>query len=182
MIAHVEPFAEGACGSHTRRGWIRNSSGDSLPNRHKRSLRLVMPACKPSTPPSWRTRPNCTTWSCVRCAPAIRGPCSGFRLFGTNRDLTARALVMDPRGVLREKMRLHRLQSVKNCQRVLTVFLITYRQSDGNRLREVLLGTVRSAKKGLHQANARSRRVQSRRRPLFPEARFEELGHPCKCS
>jgi hypothetical protein len=113
MIAHVEPFAEGACGSHTRRGWIRNSSGDSLPNRHKRSLRLVMPACKPSTPPSWRTRPNCTTWSCVRCAPAIRGPCSGFRLFGTNRDLTARALVMDPRGVLREKIRLHRLQSVK---------------------------------------------------------------------
>src|SRR5258706_9288104 len=46
-----------------------------------------MPACKASTRTSWRTRPNCTTWSCVRCARAIRGP--------------SRA-VMDPRGVLRD--------------------------------------------------------------------------------
>jgi len=91
--------------------------------------------------------------------------------------------VMDPRGVLREKIRLRRLQSVKKLSKGVDSFFdhisavgrqSIARSSAGN-------STV-PPKKGLHQANARSRRVQSRRRPLFPEARFEELGHPCKCS
>src|SRR5450631_3606094 len=84
---------------------------------------------------------------------------------------------MDPRGVLREKIRLRRLQSVKKLSKGVDSFFdhisavgrqSIARSSAGN-------STV-PPKKGLHQANARSRRVQSRRRPLFPEARFEELG------
>ena len=38
-----------------------------------------------------RTRRSATTWSCARCAPAIRGRCSGCRRSGTSRHPTARA-------------------------------------------------------------------------------------------
>ena len=35
--------------------------------------------------------PQRTTWSCARCAPAIRGKCSACRRSGTSRRPTARA-------------------------------------------------------------------------------------------
>ena len=37
-----------------------------------------------------RTHPSFATWSCALCAPAIRGPCSGCRPFGTNLRRTGR--------------------------------------------------------------------------------------------
>ena len=42
----------------------------------------------------------CTTWSCARCAPVIRGRCWGCRRSGTSPRPTARSAVKDPRGVL----------------------------------------------------------------------------------
>jgi len=48
-------------------------------------------------------------------------------------------------------------KTVKGCWQF---FWFTYRQSDGDKLREVLLGTGRSRQKRLHEANARSQRFR----------------------
>ena len=45
-------------------------------------------------------RRTCTTWSCARCAPAIRGRCSACRRSGTSPRPIGREAVKDPRGVL----------------------------------------------------------------------------------
>src|SRR5262245_51452754 len=79
-----------------RRGSMRNLSRGCLRNRRPQLLRLAMPASKASTWLLWRTRPNFTTWSSARCAPAIRGQCWGFRQSGTNRRPTARGRSWTP--------------------------------------------------------------------------------------
>ncbi len=59
-----------------------------------------MPAARASTSSRWRTRRSCTTWSCARCAPVIRGRCSGLPpVWYKSAPYRSRA-VTDPRGVL----------------------------------------------------------------------------------
>ena len=147
-----------------------------MPNRHKRSLRLDAGMQAEHTTvventPKLHNMVVCTLCSCYPW-PVLGLPPVWYK----SGPYRSRA-VMDPRGVLREKIRLRRLQSVKKLSKGVDSFFdhisavgrqSIARSSAGN-------STV-PPKKGLHQANARSRRVQSRRRPLFPEARFEELG------
>src|SRR5450631_3616356 len=108
----VEPFAEGACGSHTRRGWIRNSSGDlAEPSQTLASLGYAGMQGEHTTvvenTPKLHNMVVCTLCSCypwrVLGLPPVWYKSGPYR---------SRA-VMDPRGVLREKIRLRRLQSVK---------------------------------------------------------------------
>ena len=74
-----------------RPGAIRRSSRRCWRTPRKAVATLGHVAASATTSSRSRTRRSATTWSCARCAPAIRGRCSACRRSGTSRRLIARA-------------------------------------------------------------------------------------------